>query len=228
MRLTRRQILGGALMIAFTPRAVLAQTQEDTPEAATLTLPPMAEGEGPVPYNFENLVDKDGALLSAQDVDAKYVLVYGGYLECTGVCPGAAHSLVGAIKALREQDPALAAQIVPIVVMIKNNDGDTLEDAQARAARWQAEGLEGEETGIRVLVSGDQGVLDNFMEVFGNRIDEQHDGALVHSPWAYLFDTDRNFDSLVQTQEGVEAVLQALRTRIQRPGANVEAVPSPP
>lgn len=210
-----------ALTAIFLTASALAQNNR----AATLILPPAQQNAQPVSFNFEHFVDKEGQTLSAQDIEGKYVMLYGGYLECTGICPGAADSIVGALKHLKANNPALAASIVPVVVMIRNNEDGNLADAKARAATWQTEGLEGAETGIRVFVTERQENLEAFKQAFSMQITTQN-GGLVHSPWAYLFGTDGKMLSqaqgdavtyragLVQTQQGKDVIVKALTERV--------------
>ena len=198
----------------------------DYNERPKLFLPLKPQTADLLPYDFEGFQNADGNAVSAHDFAGKYVLVYGGYPECTGVCPGAARSLVGTLKNLRAANPALSASIVPLVVIIKNNPGQDSRAIQARAQKWQNEGLAHAETGIRVLWSADQEALDQYMKAFHIRISDNGSGALNHSGWAYLFGTDgvmlqddqgRFAAGLLPTREGPEVFEKALLERIKKP-----------
>ena len=214
MNPTRRDFL---LAIGTVAIVFPAANAEEKPDFAKVVLPP--KGKDEVHYNFEKWADKEGKPLTAEDIKGKLLIIYGGYPECAGVCPGAARNLVAAIKKLKKDSPDLAAKVAVVVVIIRNNEGDTLDKAKARARKWQTEGLEGEKTGIRVLVSDSQAVLDDFMGKFRIQYKDGENSTLIHSPWAYMFDgkgkmlQDSNGTykaGMIQTQTGSEPILQKI------------------
>ena len=156
-----------------------------------------------VDYRFEGLVDKDGRPLLQTDIAGQNIAIYGGYLECIGVCPGAANSIVDGALRLKKEHPELVENTKFIVVMIKNNNPDeTIEQSRARADKWQSEGLQGDQTGIKVYVSDDQAVLERFKDALGIEIAAGKDGALNHSGLVYLFDQNGIYKDVLRTQKG--------------------------
>lgn len=211
-----RRIFLKTTFIALTGTPSLCAQEPE--ESAKVLLPGLHPGTATTQYDFAPWHDINGGILTAKDIEDKYLLVYGGYLECTGVCPGAAASIVGAMKALKKDNPALAKKIIPVIIMIKNNPGDTLQSAQARAHKWQTEGLQSNETNIRVLVAEDQNILDQYMNTFGIQIASGTDGQLNHSGWAYLFDEHGNWQTLLPTQKGAQKLLEKLEAQIKNRG----------
>lgn len=231
MKTSRREFLAASLTSITIGYAGAGEKQK--PATAKIYLPPLKPGDKMLEYDFADLVDMNGNSLLASEIDGKYLLVYGGYLECTGVCPGAALSLVGAMKELKTKNPELAEKIIPVVVMIKNQPGNNLAAVQKRAEKWQTEGLEGSQTGIRVFVSDNEDVLKKFKTAFGAEISPGTDGQLNHSSWAYLFDSNGEMlhngpdykPGLIHTQKGSALMMYELEQRI--PIKNRGASPRP-
>lgn len=234
----RRQFLTS--LAAFSLAVSPASAQNPNAQAATVKLWPALGQQQLRDFSFDGFVDKDGKALLQTDIQGKYPIIYGGYLECTGVCPGAAESLVNAITHLKKNNPDIAAQIIPLVVMIKN-EGNSIATQKARALKWQTEGLQGDKTGIRVLVA-DNKTVEAFKKAFRKEIKAQHEGTLVRSPWAYLFGPDGTIlhdikngkivtfpKGMITTQDGEAPVITALKDRITVPEAAPanKAAPAP-
>ncbi|PKP92956.1 MAG: SCO family protein [Alphaproteobacteria bacterium HGW-Alphaproteobacteria-16] len=64
------------------------------------------------------LVDGDGKTVTDATFAGKYRMMYFGYTFCPDVCPVDVQNIGGAMKLLDQQNPALAAKIVPIFVTV--------------------------------------------------------------------------------------------------------------
>ena len=60
------------------------------------------------------LVNGDGKTVTEKDFAGKYRIMYFGYTFCPDVCPVDVQNIGGAMKRLEQQNPELAAKIVPL------------------------------------------------------------------------------------------------------------------
>jgi len=136
-------------------------------------------------FSFQGYVDIDGQPLTQQDVEGKYLAILGGYLECQHICSNTTQNFAKALIQLKQNYPDIAAQIVPVAILISNNKGDSLDDVLDRAALWQQISLRSDETGVRVFGSADQDDLDHFAKVFDNELTSQG-STKTHLAFIYL------------------------------------------
>lgn len=232
--MNRRNFLTTAGLIAASlPFNSFAQETKPAAAEVTLRVADIKRAQ-PEKFQFTGFSDKNGKGLTSEDIAGKFLLIYGGYPECEGVCPGAAESLVGAMNELKKNHPDIADKIVPIAVIIQNTSG-TLQE---RTAKWQDDNLQGEKTGIRVIGSTNQADIERFKTTFGITVTPQG-RRLVHSPRAYLFGADGTLlhtmkdgranyrQAYLQTQDGAGSMIKDLKDRIVLPEPTASAVATP-
>lgn len=114
------QIMGRLVMnrISFFALPVLlglAACGGGAPQPKSLADAPLAGASIGGPFT---LVNGDGKTVTEKDFAGKYRIMYFGYTFCPDVCPVDVQNIGGAMKRLDQQNPELAAKIVPVFVSI--------------------------------------------------------------------------------------------------------------
>ncbi|MCZ8370819.1 MAG: SCO family protein [Porphyrobacter sp.] len=151
------------------------------------------------------LTNSRGETVRWGDFAGKYRVVYFGYTFCPDICPTDMQRVAQGLKALKAQDPALAAKIVPIFITI-----DPERDTQAVVGEFAAAfspdiiGLTGTPEQIAATAK--------TFKVFYQKGEAQPGGGYLvdHSNVTYLFGPDGAPIATLPTDKGGKAVAEEL------------------
>jgi len=101
--------------VALPALLALAACGGGAPQSKSLADAPLAGASIGGPFT---LVNGDGKTVTEKDFAGKYRIMYFGYTFCPDVCPVDVQNIGGAMKRLDQQNPELAAKIVPVFVSI--------------------------------------------------------------------------------------------------------------
>jgi len=151
------------------------------------------------------LIGSDGQTVRWSDFAGKWRIVYFGFTYCPDICPTDMSRMAQGLKLYGENEPELAADVVPIFISI-DPERDTPEKVGQFTAAFsdKAVGLTGTPAAIKAAADG--------FGVFYSKGETTGDGAYLmnHSNIVYLFDPQGNPIAMLPTDQGAEAVAAEL------------------
>lgn len=151
------------------------------------------------------LTGADGQTVRWGDFAGKWRIVYFGFTYCPDICPTDMSRMAQGLKLYAQDEPDLAAQVVPIFISI-DPERDTPDKVGQFVSAFsdKAVGLTGSPEAIKKAA-------DNF-GVFYSKGETTGDGAYLmnHSNIVYLFDPQGKPVAMLPTDQGPEAVAAEL------------------
>lgn len=153
-----------------------------------LWLDPLAKapGTGAVPIGGPfALVDQDGRPVTEQDFRGRWMLVYFGYTWCPDACPLGLTTIAEALDAL---PPALAAQVVPVLITVDpERDTPAVLKGYVAAFHPRLVGLTGTPEAVAAA--------EKAWRVYARKADARPDGGYLvdHSTFTYLMAPDGSY-----------------------------------
>lgn len=190
-----------ALISALAALALL--TGCGAPAADTPGEPPLAGAAIGGPFE---LVNSSGETVRWSDFDGKYRIIYFGYAYCPDVCPFDVQRMMQGYETVKTENPALAADIVPLFVTVDpERDTPAVIGEFTSAFSDDLIGLTG--TPEQVAAAA------NAFAVFFSKGDPNEAGGYLmdHSRGAYLMDREGKPLALLPVEassEGVAAEIQ--------------------
>ncbi|ANU07177.1 SCO family protein [Paraurantiacibacter namhicola] len=185
------------LLASLFPLALLAAC-DNTPAQPDLATAPLAGSS--IGGDFE-LVDTSGQRVTQDNFAGKWRIMYFGYAYCPDICPFDVQKLVKGYNLFAEDNPELAANVVPIFITI-DPERDT-PDVVAQFTSAFSDDLVGL-TGTPEQVDA----AAKAYAVFYGKGEENAEGGYLmdHSRAAYLIDPQGNPIATLAVENSGEAV----------------------
>ena len=149
--------------------------------------------------SLAGLINDDGKLVQDTDFEGKGRAIFFGFTHCPSVCPMGMTNLSQAIRKLEEKHGEQALDNTEFVLV----STDPERDSPARMKEWL------DHFDDRIIgLSGDPDLLEKKAENYrANKMGH-------HSPYLYLLDKEGEYKALVNTQKGVDEIVEAIETHL--------------
>lgn len=171
-----------------------------TAQVGTVTSTGTADIGGPF-----TLIDQAGEPRSDQDFRGSFMLIYFGYTFCPDFCPSSLSVMTRALDQLAEQDPEVAASVVPILISI-DPERDTVEALAAYAPHFHDR--------LVALTGSPEAIADAAK---GYRVyyakadsDDASEYLVDHSTFTYLMDRDGRYVTHFAHNASPEDIVRAV------------------
>jgi protein SCO1/2 len=184
------------------PLLLLAAALPACGPSAPAEPPPLAGAAIGGPFT---LVNGAGETVRWSDYDGKWRMVYFGYTWCPDVCPFDVTRMMRGYRQWADDNPDLAADVVPIFISI-----DPERDTPAKIAEY-TRGFGAELVGLTGTPDAVKQAADNFSVFYERGPDDPNVGYLMqHTNAAYLMDRQGKPIALLPVDESADGVVAQL------------------
>ncbi len=153
--------------------------------------------------SLAGLTDYNGRLVKDSDFEGKKRLVFFGFTKCPEVCPIGMATLSAALRQIDEKYGESAEHVLGEGAQIVLVSTDPVNDTPAQMKKWLSH-FDDRIVGL----TGNAKILEEKAENFrANRLGH-------HVPYLYMLDEKGDYQGIVNTKDGVDAVSKAIEENI--------------
>ncbi len=153
--------------------------------------------------SLAGLTNHNGEIVDDADFEGKKRLVFFGFTHCPSVCPMGMANLSAALRQLDEKYGEGAEHILGKETEIVLVSTDPANDTPARMKEWL-----GHFDDRIIGLTGDADILEEKADNYrANRLGH-------HVPYLYMLDENGDYEGIVNTQDGVDAVRKAIEETV--------------